>query len=441
MKDTIQQGVGVPKRQVSIMIETTGLATGGDNIGDHRVIEIGVVELINEVPTGRQFHQFIDPEREISPGAESAHGICRRMLASKPKFHDIARDLLAFMAEAEVLTHKAAFHIAFLNHELLLSGRAPIDVERVVDIHLLAQQMFPDVPAKLQIYCGQLGISNCGPRASHSALMVAWAYGALRDRCRNTAWTDQIGDGKVLNFATARRILSGPSPYLSPCGDEYWLDLSRFKACEEGAFEYLMANIGALAGIDLECADLLPSAAKAIRRQRCAVFNLRSHSLNPVAANILGSWDYKWLPIRHLTLQTPLSVKAAAELVGGVTGKRDCDGPLHISVPSITPEVAEMLRQHKHELFIEIREQMVGADLVSALAGHAGYELTLTSQAGFSDEGLDRLESIPRKQVETKDRTKSFRIYEDIHAWFSALYGDDQYTISASSSDQVEGGE
>ena len=112
------------KRQVVLDTETTGLSTADD----HRIIEIGCVEIINRRLTGRNFHQYINPQREIDAGAIEVHGITNDALADKPLFADIADEFLAFVEGAELIIHNAPFDVGFLNHEL---GKMPDQQTRI----------------------------------------------------------------------------------------------------------------------------------------------------------------------------------------------------------------------------------------------------------------------------------------------------------------------
>src|SRR5579862_7673197 len=101
-------------RQVVLDTETTGL----EPELNHRVIEIGCIELVNRRATGRNFHRYVNPERDIDDGALAVHGIARAELAAEPCFRDIARELLEFIGGAELVIHNAAFDVAFLDAEL-----------------------------------------------------------------------------------------------------------------------------------------------------------------------------------------------------------------------------------------------------------------------------------------------------------------------------------
>jgi len=113
----------IPVRQVVLDIETTGLDT--DN-GD-RVIEIAAVEMLDRRVSGKHFHSFINPERDIDPGAEAIHGVSMDMLLDKPKFSEVAKEFTGFIRGAELILHNAPFDLGFLNQELSLVGLNPIE--------------------------------------------------------------------------------------------------------------------------------------------------------------------------------------------------------------------------------------------------------------------------------------------------------------------------
>ncbi len=157
------------KRQVVLDTETTGLSTADD----HRIIEIGCVEVINRRVTGETFHQYIDPEREIDAGAQEVHGISSEFLADKPKFAEIADDFLQFIAGAELIIHNAAFDVGFLDHELAKiksESRRIKDVSTVLDTLKLARDKHPGQKNNLDALCKRYEIDNSN-RELHGALL------------------------------------------------------------------------------------------------------------------------------------------------------------------------------------------------------------------------------------------------------------------------------
>ena len=153
-------------REVILDTETTGL----DPSQGHRVVEIGALELLNHVPTGRTFHVYINPERGMPKEAEAVHGLSDIFLRSKPVFSRIAGDLLEFIADSAVIIHNAAFDVGFLNAELGYLGKGPIPPEQVVDTLLLARQKHPMGPNSLDALCKRYGVDNSN-RTKHGALL------------------------------------------------------------------------------------------------------------------------------------------------------------------------------------------------------------------------------------------------------------------------------
>jgi DNA polymerase III subunit epsilon len=157
------------KRQVVLDTETTGLSTADD----HRIIEIGCVELINRRLTGETFHQYINPGREIDAGAMEVHGITPEFLADKPKFIDVVDDFLRFIEGAELIIHNAAFDVGFLNHELAkikLEDRRIKDVSTILDTLKLARDKHPGQKNSLDALCRRYDIDNSN-RELHGALL------------------------------------------------------------------------------------------------------------------------------------------------------------------------------------------------------------------------------------------------------------------------------
>jgi DNA polymerase III subunit epsilon len=157
-------------RQIILDTETTGLEPGEG----HRVIEIGCVEMLNRRLTGNNYHQYLNPEREIDAGAVEVHGITNEMLADKPHFADVARDFLEYVRGAELIIHNAPFDVGFLNHEFAGAGiNARIDTECVViDTLKLAREKHPGQKNDLDSLCRRYSVDN-GHRTLHGALLDA----------------------------------------------------------------------------------------------------------------------------------------------------------------------------------------------------------------------------------------------------------------------------
>ena len=153
-------------REVVLDTETTGFdPTAGD-----KIVEIGAVELLNHLPTGRIYHQYIDPQRDMPQSAYEVHGLSREFLSDKPVFKDIAADFLAFIGDAQLDIHNAAFDMKFLNHELRSAGLAQIPPTRATDTLLIARGKFPGSPASLDALCRRFGVDNSA-REKHGALL------------------------------------------------------------------------------------------------------------------------------------------------------------------------------------------------------------------------------------------------------------------------------
>lgn len=159
------------RRQIALDTETTGLSVADG----HRIIEIGCVELVNRRLTGREFHRFLDPERDIDEGAERVHGISRAELIGKPRFAEIAEEFLEFIHDSELVIHNAAFDVGFLNKELaLIEHREPqIDAHAtVLDTLTLAREMHPGQRNNLDALCKRYGV-DASNREVHGALIDA----------------------------------------------------------------------------------------------------------------------------------------------------------------------------------------------------------------------------------------------------------------------------
>lgn len=153
-------------RSVLFDTETTGL----DPLGGDRVIEIACLELERDLPTGRVFHVLIDPDRDVPADATRVHGFTRADLVGKPRFPDIADDLLDFLGDSPLVAHNASFDFAFLNSELGRLGLPPLSPGRMVDTLLLAKTRFPGLPNSLDALCRRFSI-DLSERTSHNALL------------------------------------------------------------------------------------------------------------------------------------------------------------------------------------------------------------------------------------------------------------------------------
>ena len=158
-------------RQVVLDTETTGL----DPQQGHRVIEIGCVEIQNRRLTGRHFHQYLNPDREIDEAAIEVHGITSQFLADKPRFGQVEANFLEFVSGAELVIHNAPFDIGFLDHELKLSGSGQGKMANfcaILDSLLLARDKHPGQRNNLDALCKRYGVDNT-QRDLHGALLDA----------------------------------------------------------------------------------------------------------------------------------------------------------------------------------------------------------------------------------------------------------------------------
>lgn len=195
-------------REIILDTETTGI----DPRKGHRLIEVGCIEIEDLLPTGRTFHELVDPERPIDPDAIRVHGITDAMVRGKPKFFDMAERLLDFVGDAPIVAHNAAFDRGFINFELELAGRAPIPNERWIDTYAMAVKRFPGASNSLDALCRRFKIS-LSEREKHGALidskLLAAVYLELRGgKERGLEFAVQSSTGAALQAAVAH----GPRP-------------------------------------------------------------------------------------------------------------------------------------------------------------------------------------------------------------------------------------
>lgn len=157
-------------KQIVLDTETTGLEP---SLG-HRIIEIGCVELRERRPTGNDFHQYLQPDREIDPGAVEVHGITNEFLADKPRFEDVVEDFIAYIDGAELIIHNAPFDVGFINAELeRIGGWQPLDHYcTITDTLVMAREKHPGQRNSLDALCGRYAIDN-SQRQKHGALLDA----------------------------------------------------------------------------------------------------------------------------------------------------------------------------------------------------------------------------------------------------------------------------
>jgi DNA polymerase III subunit epsilon len=198
-------------REVVVDTETTGL----DFANGDRVIEIGCVEIVNRIPTGREFHRYLNPDRDVQEDALAVHGLSRDFLKDKPLFQDIADEWLAFLGDAPIVMHNASFDIGFLNAELQRVPKPPLTPERVVDTLLLARRRHPAGPNSLDALCKRYGIDN-SERSKHGALLdsllLARVYVELLGERQATLGLGGEVGGEATIHRNARTAKPRPEP-------------------------------------------------------------------------------------------------------------------------------------------------------------------------------------------------------------------------------------
>jgi len=196
-------------RQLILDTETTGLnARSGD-----RVIEVGIVELVNRRLTGKNLHFYINPERDSEPGALAVHGLTTEFLSDKPKFGEIANELRDFVAGADLIIHNAPFDLGFLNAEFALLG-LPTFVSHcgeVIDTLVQAKSLFPGKRNSLDALCDRLGVSNAH-RTLHGALLdaelLAEVYLAMT-RGQESLVIDMLGESEPVSSGDELVVKTG----------------------------------------------------------------------------------------------------------------------------------------------------------------------------------------------------------------------------------------
>jgi DNA polymerase III subunit epsilon len=198
-------------REVILDTETTGL----DPANGDRVVEIGAIELLNHLPTGRTFHVYVNPERDMPKEAEAVHGLSAAFLRDKPVFAAIAQDFLDFIGDATLIIHNASFDLAFLNAELAFLRLPALMPERVVDTLHIARQKHPGSANSLDALCRRYGIDN-SRRTKHGALLdselLAEVYLELIGGRQTTLVLEASRVKKTTMVVSAPIDLQRPSP-------------------------------------------------------------------------------------------------------------------------------------------------------------------------------------------------------------------------------------
>ena len=152
--------------EVILDTETTGLSTA-DN---HKIVEIGCVELNNQIPTNNTFHEYINPQRAVSKDAYKVHGYSNKFLSDKKIFSEIVENFLNFIRDKIIIIHNAPFDLSFLNYELKIINKKPIDIKNVIDTLEIARSKYPGSQNSLDALCKRFNIDN-SKREKHNALM------------------------------------------------------------------------------------------------------------------------------------------------------------------------------------------------------------------------------------------------------------------------------
>lgn len=191
-------------REIVFDTETTGLSfPSGD-----RMVEIGCIEMVNRVETGRSFHAYFHPERPVPPEAAAVHGLTDAFLSDKPLFHARVDDLLEFLGDAPLIAHNAGFDMGFLNGELDRCGRSAVPAGRVVDTLAMARTRHPGAKHTLDALCARFGVDR-SHRVLHGALLDAQLLAQVYVELTGGR---QIGLGLVAEKARSAAPPAAPEP-------------------------------------------------------------------------------------------------------------------------------------------------------------------------------------------------------------------------------------
>jgi DNA polymerase-3 subunit epsilon len=223
-------------RQIILDTETSGLEVSEG----HRVIEIGCVEIVNRKVTGRHFHRYLNPDRDIDPGAFAVHGLSRERLSREPRFPEIAAEFMDFVAGSELVIHNAAFDVRFLDAEIArLSGEHPPlgNLCRVLDTLALARELHPGQRNNLDALCKRYGVDNSN-RDLHGALLDA--------RILAEVYLAMTGGQSALELVETRARVAAIAPTAArPAGQ---LPVIEPTAAEIAAHEALLDRVAKASG-------------------------------------------------------------------------------------------------------------------------------------------------------------------------------------------------
>ena len=205
--------------EVILDTETTGLSTSEN----HKIVEIGCIELSNQMPTNKIFHQYINPKRPVSEEAYKVHGYSDKFLSSKKIFSEISEDFLSFIKDKKLIIHNAPFDLSFLNYELRLINKKPIDVKNVIDTLEIARSKYPGSQNSLNALCKRFNIDNT-KREKHSAIidchLLKEIYVNLLDQKepKLNLESGEIINLKLNNYSSKKRNIS--RKIIEPNNDE-----------------------------------------------------------------------------------------------------------------------------------------------------------------------------------------------------------------------------
>jgi DNA polymerase-3 subunit epsilon len=198
-------------REIVLDTETTGL----DPASGDRIVEIGAIELFNHVPTGRTYHQYINPQRAMPAEAFAVHGLGDDFLRDKPLFRHVVEDFVGFVGEAKLVIHNASFDMRFINAELEWAGRPTIPMAQAVDTLEIARRRFPGAGNSLDALCRRFGIDN-SVREKHGALLdselLAEVYLELVGGRQPDFGLAVVGGGRGAGAAAGGDWAPGPRP-------------------------------------------------------------------------------------------------------------------------------------------------------------------------------------------------------------------------------------
>lgn len=204
-------------REIVFDTETTGL----DPARGDRLVELGCIEMVNRVATGRVFHAYYNPDRSMPLEAERVHGLSEAFLADKPRFHESAEQLIEFIADSPLVAHNAAFDFGFLNAELAICGLDPVCETRMIDTLAIAKRRHPGAKLSLDALCVRYGIDR-SHRTKHGALLdaelLAQVYVELtggRQIGLELAAETAVTEIEIARIVVRKREFRAPRPHLA----------------------------------------------------------------------------------------------------------------------------------------------------------------------------------------------------------------------------------